>query len=220
MSESYFGYGTTEIEHLKARDKKLGEAIEQIGFIQRAVQPELFPALVNSIVGQQISTKAQITIWGRMQERFQPFTPEVLAEASLEELQSCGISMRKAIYIHGIAFSILDGVIDLDALPTMSNEEVCAQLTRLKGIGLWTAEMLLIFSLQRPDIVSFGDLAIQRGMRMLYRHREITPGLFGKYRKGYSPYGTVASLYLWAIAGGALPELTDPVPKTKKQGPR
>ena len=78
---------------------------------------------------------------------------------------------------------------------------------------MWTAEMLLIFSLQRPDVVSFGDLAIQRGMRMLYRHRKITRQLFEKYRRRYSPYGTTASLYLWALAGGALPDLTDPAPK-------
>jgi len=124
--------------------------------------------------------------------------------------------MRKATYIQGITQAIVEGDLDLEALYTMSDEEVCAQLTKLKGIGVWTAEMILTFSLQRPDIVSFGDLAILRGMRMLYRHRELTRPLFEKYRRGYSPYGTVASLYLWAIAGGAIPELTDPAPTKKK----
>ena len=71
--------------------------------------------------------------------------------------------------------------------------------------------------MERPDIISYGDLAILRGMRMLYRHRKVTPKLFQKYRKRYSPYASVASLYLWAIAGGALPELTDPAPKSKKK---
>lgn len=211
----YFIYGKKEIEHLTKRDKKLGEAIKRIGPIKRTVQPELFPALVKSIVGQQISTKAQATIWDRMQEKFRPLTPDVLANVQLEEIQSCGISMRKATYIQGSAQAILDGEVDLEALETMSDKEVCAQLTKLKGIGIWTAEMLLTFSLQRPDIVSYGDLAILRGMRMLYRHRKITPELFAKYRKRYTPFGTVASLYLWAIAGGALPELTDPAPKKK-----
>lgn len=211
----YFLYGTTEIEHLKAKDKKLGEAIEKIGPIEREVYPELFPALVKSIVGQQISTKAQATIWGRMEERFEPFTPEILGRVAPEELQSCGISMRKATYIHAMTQAIVEGEVDLEALHTMSDEEVCVELTKLKGIGIWTAEMLLTFSLGRPDIVSFGDLAILRGMRMLYRHRRITPELFMKYKRRYSPYGTVASLYLWAIAGGAIPELTDPAPKKK-----
>lgn len=212
----YFIYGKTEIDHLKSRDKKLAAAIDYIGPIQREVYPELFPALVKSVVGQQISTKAQATIWRRMQERLGPITPMNLASINAETLQGCGISMRKATYILEMTRAIQQGHIDLDALPTMSDEDVCAQLTQLKGIGIWTAEMLLIFSLQRPDIVSFGDLAIHRGMRILYRHRKITPELFAKYKRRYSPYGTVASLYLWAIAGGALPVLTDPAQKKKK----
>jgi len=216
MSRQYFTYGAKEIDYLTSKDKRLGEAITKIGPIRREVTPELFPALVKSIAAQQISTKAQETIWGRMRERFDPFTPEVLANRSVEELQGCGISMRKATYIHEMTQAIADGKLDLDALHTLSDEEVCSELIKLKGIGVWTAEMLLTFSLQRPDIVSFGDLAILRGMRMLYRHREITPELFAKYRKRYSPYGTVASLYLWAISGGAIPELTDPAPKKKK----
>lgn len=217
MSNSpFFVYGKAEVEHLKARDKKLGEAMERIGHIERAIQPDLYSALVKSIVGQQISTKAQATIWGRMLERFEPFTAEVLGNAPVEELQTCGISMRKATYIQAMTTAVLRGEVDLDALHTSSDEEVCRDLTRLKGIGVWTAEMLLTFSLQRPDILSYGDLAIQRGMRMLYRHKTITQDLFAKYRKRYSPYGTVASLYLWAIAGGALPELMDPAPKKKE----
>jgi len=77
--------------------------------------------------------------------------------------------------------------------------------------------MLMLFCMQRPDIVSFGDLAIIRGMRMLYRHRKIDKEKFNRYRRRYSPYGSVASLYLWAISAGAIPELTDPAPKTKKE---
>ena len=82
----------------------------------------------------------------------------------------------------------------------------------------WTAEMVMIFCMQRPDIVSYGDLAIHRGMRMLYRHRSIDRKKFTKYARRYSPHGTVASLYLWAIAGGAIPDLRDCAPPKKKQG--
>ena len=102
------------------------------------------------------------------------------------------------------------GRTDLHALAQLDDEALCHALSQFRGIGVWTAEMLMLFSLQRPDIVSYGDLAILRGMRMLYRHRAITPQLFARYRRRYSPYGSTASLYLWAIAGGALPELTDP----------
>lgn len=214
-NKRYFPYGQEEVDYLTKKDAKLGWAISRIGMLQRPVEPDLFKALVSSIVGQQISGKALATIWGRFQERFEPLTPETIASASLEELQSCGISMRKARYIQGIAEAVLQGAVDLEGLKDLPDEEVYKELMKLKGVGPWTAEMLLIFSLERKDVVSFGDLAIQRGMRMLYRHREITPKLFAKYRKRYSPYGSIASLYLWDIAAGAIPELTDPASENK-----
>ncbi|HOS18674.1 MAG TPA: DNA-3-methyladenine glycosylase 2 family protein, partial [Clostridia bacterium] len=104
---------------------------------------------------------------------------------------------------------------DVEALRDMPDQEVIQRLSALSGIGVWTAEMLMIFCMQRPDIVSYGDLAIHRGMRMLYHHRGIDRNLFEKYARRYSPYGTVASLYLWAIAGGAIPEMCDYAPKKK-----
>ena len=97
------------------------------------------------------------------------------------------------------------------------DEEVILELSALKGIGVWTAEMLLLFCLQRPNVFSYGDLAILRGMRMVYRHKEIDRARFERYRKRFSPYCSIASLYFWAVSGGALPELTDPAaPKPKK----
>lgn len=206
----YFQYGQAELEHLQRRDQKLGTAIERIGLIERPVNPDLFSSLIKSIVGQQISTKAQLTIWGRLNDCFDPFGPEKLASATAEDIQSSGLTMRKAIYIQEISEAVHSGEVDLPALEEMSDDDVIAELTKLRGVGVWTAEMLLTFSLRRPDVVSFGDLAIRRGMRMLYRHHKITRPLFEKHKRRYSPYGTTASLYLWAIAGGALPELTDP----------
>lgn len=94
----------------------------------------------------------------------------------------------------------------------MPDEEVIRVLSSLKGIGVWTAEMILLFCMQRPDVLSYDDLAIQRGLRMLYHHRKIDRRLFEKYRRRYSPYGSVASLYLWAIAGGAIPGMRDYTP--------
>ncbi|MDA8223116.1 DNA-3-methyladenine glycosylase 2 family protein [Desulfosporosinus sp.] len=209
----YFDYGEKEIQWLKARDPILGAAMDEIGYINRPVIPDMFTALVNAIVGQQISTKAQVTIWNRMLEKCSSITPESLRAISAEELQSCGISMRKALYIKEIADSVLKGSLNLRLLQTMSDEQVCLHLGQIKGIGVWTAEMLLIFSLQRPDVMSWYDLAILRGLRMLYHHRKITPQLFNKYKRRYSPYATVASLYLWAIAGGACQHLVDYQPK-------
>ncbi|MDR0431738.1 MAG: DNA-3-methyladenine glycosylase [Bifidobacteriaceae bacterium] len=205
-----FFYGAHAIEHLKKRDPVLGAAIDLIGPIERPVNPDVFTALVHSIVGQQISTKAHDTIWQRMVDAFSPICPQSLASAPVEALQSCGITMRKAGYLKGLAQDVLDGTLDLAALAFLDDDEVCRRLVSVKGVGTWTAEMLLIFSLQRPDVLSWGDLAVQRGLRMLYRHRKITPTLFAKYRRRYTPHGSVASLYLWAIASGRYPIWSDP----------
>ena len=95
------------------------------------------------------------------------------------------------------------------AINTMTDEEAIAALSSLKGIGVWTAEMILLFCLQRPDIFSFGDLAILRGIRMVYHHKDIPRERFERYRKRFSPYCSVASLYFWAVAGNAIPEMKD-----------
>ena len=205
----FFIYGDEETDYLKKKDRKLGAAIDAIGPIKRAVNPDLFSALVNAIVGQQISSKAHATIWGRMTDGLGEITPKTVLDCPDDRLQGFGISFKKAAYIKGAASKVADGRLDINALHQMSDGDVCNELVQIEGIGYWTAEMLLLFSMQRPDILSFGDLAIQRGMRMLYRHRAITKPLFEKYRRRYSPFGSVASLYLWAIAGGAIGGMED-----------
>ena len=198
-----FLYGDIEVNHLKARDKILGAAIDTIGIIRREVNPDLFSALINAIVGQQISSKAQSTVWGRMKDGLCEITPQAILNCTESDLQSFGITFKKAYYIHNAAKQVSEGGLDIESLRAKSDAQVCAELTKIDGIGVWTAEMLMLFSMQRPDIMSFGDLAIIRGMRMLYHHRKITRELFAKYKRRYSPYGSVASLYIWAIAGGA-----------------
>ena len=216
METEYFIYGQAEIDELKSNDKKLAEVIDKIGMIKRGVNPDLFSALINAIVGQQISTKAQKTIWKRMQTALIDINPESILSLSDTELQSLGLSFRKVEYIKNIAEKVHTRALDLSKLQFLTNDEVCSELSKLKGIGIWTAEMIMLFSMQRKNIVSFGDLAIVRGMRMLYHHREITPEKFAKYKRRYSPNGSLASLYLWAIAGGAIPEMKDYAPQKKK----
>ena len=216
METDYFIYGQAEIDELKSNDKKLAEVIDKIGMIKRGVNPDLFSALINAIVGQQISTKAQKTIWKRMQTALIDINPESILSLSDTELQSLGLSFRKVEYIKNIAEKVHTRALDLSKLQFLTNDEVCSELSKLKGIGIWTAEMIMLFSMQRKNIVSFGDLAIVRGMRMLYHHREITPEKFAKYKRRYSPNGSLASLYLWAIASGAIPEMKDYAPQKKK----
>lgn len=206
----YFTYGQDAIDHLKKKDKRLGSAIDQIGPVRRKTEEDLFTGIVRHIVGQQISTAAQATVWGRLQERLGEVRADTICLCPREELQSCGITFKKADYILGFAQKVQSGQFEIEPLWDMTDNEVIDALKTLNGIGVWTAEMLLIFCMQRPDVVSYGDLAIRRGMRMLYRHRKLDKKLFLKYARRYSPYGSVASLYLWAIAGGAIPGLHDP----------
>ncbi|MDO4921845.1 MAG: DNA-3-methyladenine glycosylase [Phascolarctobacterium sp.] len=205
----YFQYGEKELTYLKQKDKRLAAVIEQIGFIKRETDDDLFASVVHHIVGQQISSKAQATVWARLQNYLGIIEPQTVNAAPAEALQALGMSMRKALYIKDFAARVVDGSFDLEAVKHMEDQEAIAALSSLKGIGVWTAEMILLFCLQRRDILSFDDLAIQRGLRMLYHHRKITKELFARYRRRYSPYGSVASLYLWAIAGGAVEGMKD-----------
>ena len=196
-----FRYGQTEIDHLKRRDKRLGAAIEVIGVIKREIRPDPFAALVMSVVAQQISNKAASAIRGRLHALLKEITPERIADADFSAMQKCGLSGRKIEYIKGIADSAIRGEIDFSRFHEMADKEIIRQLSALRGIGVWTVEMLLLFSLCRPDIVSWGDQAIRRGMMNLYGLKKLTKEQFERYRKRYSPYGSVASFYLWALSG-------------------
>lgn len=212
----YFKYGEKEISYLKNKDKKLAEVIEKVGLIERETDSELFSAFVHHIVGQQISTKAQATIWERIKNSFGSVTPERVLNASVDEIRSFGISLRKVEYIKDFAEKVHTGEFDIEAAEKMEDDELIKYLTTLKGVGVWTAEMILLFCLQRPNVFSFDDLAIQRGLRMVYHHRKIDRKLFEKYRRRFSPYCSVASLYLWAVSNGAIPEMRDYAPKNKR----
>lgn len=213
----YFAYGEEELTYLRTNDKRLGEVIDKIGRVERVVDTDLFSAVVHHIIGQQISTKAQATIWQRMQDALGAVNARTILAAGVPQLQGLGMTFRKAEYITDFAQKVSDGTFDLDGIWQKSDEEAIRELSALKGIGVWTAEMILLFCMQRPDIFSYDDLAIQRGLRMVYHHRKIDRKLFERYRRRFSPYCSVASLYLWAVAGGAIPEMRDYKPKTAKK---
>lgn len=206
----HFVYGERELDHLRKRDKRLARVIDRVGPVRREVDPDLFSAVVHHIVGQQISTKALATVWGRFRGSLGTVNAVTVLGAGEEGLRALGLSGRKASYILDFAERVDEGSFDLDAVRAMDNADAVAALSSLKGVGVWTAEMILLFCLQRPDVFSYGDLAIHRGLRMVYRHREVGPERFERYRRRFSPYGSVASLYLWAVAGGAVTELSDP----------
>ena len=213
----HFEYGEKEISYLKSKDAKLAEVIDTLGFVEREIDTDLFSSVVHHIIGQQISTKAQATIWQRMQDALGQVNAETILSAGVSNLQALGISFRKAEYITDFARKVHTGEFDIEAVSQMSDTDAISALSSLKGIGVWTAEMILLFCMQRPDIFSYDDLAIQRGLRMIYHHRRIDRKLFEKYRRRFSPYCSVASLYLWAVSGGAIPGMRDYASKTVKK---
>lgn len=196
----YFEYSGKEIDYLKRKDKKLGAAIDRIGMIQREVIPDPFTALISSIVSQQIAKKAAETVWTRLSLKLGSITPESIERACLEDIQTCGMSNRKAGYIKGIAEAAISRQVDFSALHALSDQEIILKLSALSGVGVWTAEMLLIFSLNRPNVLSYNDLAIRRGMMNLYGLKDLPKDKFERYRARYSPYCSVASLYLWELS--------------------
>ena len=211
----YFKYDDNILQYLKSKDAIFGEIIEKIGHIYREVDSDLFSSVVHHIVGQQISTKAQVTIWQRINESFSVLNADSIIAAGVDKLQTFGMTFRKAGYITDFALKIKNGEFDLDGIWNKSDKEAIAELVSLKGIGVWTAEMILLFCMQRQNVFSFDDLAIQRGLRMVYHHRKIDRKLFEKYRRRFSPYCSVASLYLWAVAGGEIDGMKDYAPKKK-----
>lgn len=222
-----FTYTTKELDCLKAKDKRLAKAIEKIGTIAREGERDIFASVIHHIIAQQISTKAQASIWARFCALFGEMqsggksdrentqsvdSPKLKAQSLLaidiDKIRACGISSRKAQYILDFAHKVQSGEFDIEAVAKMSDEKAIESLIKLRGIGVWTAEMILLFCLHRKDILSYDDLALQRGLKMLYalkcegKNGKIPKEVFRTYRAKFSPYGSIASLYLWEIASG------------------
>ena len=164
----FFEYGETEINFLKSRDEKLAAAIDKIGHVYREVEEDLFSTVVRTVVGQQISGKAQKTVWDRMENFFGQITPEKIFETDRGKLRSFGMSFRKVECIKNFAEKISSGEFDLAAVEKMPDDDATEYISSLKGCGVWTAEMVLIFCLRRKNIFSFTDGGIIRGLKILY----------------------------------------------------
>lgn len=189
------------IDHLRGADAVLARIIEEVGAFEPTVQSDLWWSLVDSIASQQLSIKAAATIVGRIamlgQGNEVP-TPEELLEADDTALRACGLSGAKVKYVKDLAAKWLDGTLEPDLLPTLSDDEVVEHLTRVKGIGRWTAEMALIFTLQRPDVLPVDDLGLRNAVQRAYDLEE-RPGRAQLTGIGepWRPYRSAATLYLW-----------------------
>ncbi len=193
------------MEELRSSDPVMRRLVDAHGPLdeeaRRRGRPlEPYGALVRSIVGQQLSTKAARTIYGRLTELFGGRTPspaELLA-ADPEEVRSAGLSRPKVSYLRSLAEHVESGELELDLLSELSDDEVSAQLTAVKGLGQWTADMFLIFHLDRPDVLPVGDLGIRRAVERAYGLDEMPdPARLIEIGEPWRPQRSLASLYLW-----------------------
>jgi DNA-3-methyladenine glycosylase II len=192
-------------EHLRSVDHVMRGLIDAGGPIhperdRRGSRPDPYEALARAIVGQQLSTKAARSIWERLLEvlggRFPP--PAELLAVDSEAIRSAGLSRAKVAFIRDLAERIDDGRLDVGALGGLSDEDVIAALTEIKGVGPWTAEMFLIFHLGRPDVLSTGDLGIRRAAQLAYGLDDLPgPHDLERIAEPWRPHRTLGCLYLW-----------------------
>jgi DNA-3-methyladenine glycosylase II len=199
------------LAHLRRCDPVLAEIIEAIGpkglpapdagRTTAAGPPDHYGALVRSIVGQQLSTKAARSIFGRLTERFGGRTPtpaEVLADDPEELRAAAGLSRAKTNYLRSLAEHVLSGELELELLDALPDDEVLAELVAVKGLGVWTAQMFLMFHLGRPDVLPVGDLGIRRAIERAYGLDGLPdPATMERIAEPWSPHRTLACRYLW-----------------------
>jgi DNA-3-methyladenine glycosylase II len=194
------------VEALRAADPVLCAVIDRVGpepvARRNAERPtEHYGALVRSIVGQQLSTKAARAIFTRLIDRFGGRTPtpsEVLADDPDELRRAAGLSRAKVTFLRSLAEHVLDGSLELERLDDLPDEQVISELIAVKGLGIWTAHMFLMFHLERPDVLPVGDLGIRRAFMNEYGFAELpSPAEMEQVAEPWRPYRTVACLYLW-----------------------
>jgi DNA-3-methyladenine glycosylase II len=188
------------ILHLKKADPVLAGIIERIGPYRIEFRDPAFSTLVRSIVYQQLSGRVAVRIFERLRDVVPEgqLTPEAILALTVEQMRACGLSGQKTAYIRDLAARTSAGEVDFTLLPGMNDDEVIATLTRVKGVGVWTAHMFLIFALQRPDILPVGDLGVRTAMRKAYRMRALPkPARMEKIARAWRPWCSVASWYLW-----------------------
>jgi DNA-3-methyladenine glycosylase II len=193
-------------EFLRQADPVLRSVIDRVGVDglgdPRAGRPnDNYGALVRSIVGQQLSTRAARAIYARLIDRYggRPPTPEEVLADNPDELRiAAGLSHAKVRYLRSLAEHVVDGSLELDRLDQLSDEEVTAELVAVRGIGVWSAQMFLMFHLQRPDIVASGDLGIRRAVMLRYGLPELpAPAVVEEIAERWRPYRTLACRFLW-----------------------
>lgn len=201
MTDAHTTAGTAD-EHLRGADPVLARIIDAQGPLpEPAERPDHYGALVRAIVGQQLSTKAAHAIHQRLLDLFEgrPPTPDELLGFDPEPLRSAaGLSRAKVTFLRSLAEHVISGELELDRVAELPDEDVVAELTAVKGVGVWTAHMFLMFQLGRPDVLPVGDLGIRRAVERAYRLRDLpSAGELEALAEPWRPHRTAACLHLW-----------------------
>jgi DNA-3-methyladenine glycosylase II len=187
------------VNHLKTCDPVLRAIIERVGPCRMEFAPAEFSSLAEAIVYQQLNGKAAVTIFKRFVALAgEPLTPEGILKLSDEQMRSVGLSKQKSTYLKDLAAKTAAGLLDFERLPDLPDEEVIEHLTQVKGIGVWTAHMFLMFSLRRPNVLPTGDYGVQMAVKKHYRKRKLPkPKDMEKIARAWEPYRSLACWYMW-----------------------
>lgn len=199
MLSLHYDLDNEKVKYLISTDEKLGKLIRYINKTELILEEDSFKCIVKYIIGQQISDKARETIWQRVCSALKnEVTPEKIIEINDNELRKVGLSERKVNYIKILASAVISEDINFYDFKKLTNEEIIKKLTALKGIGQWTAEMYLIFSLGRENVFSKGDGTIRRTIQWMYDLEKLpSPEILIKYFSSWTQYATIVSSYLW-----------------------
>lgn len=190
------------IEYLKSADPVLGALIERVGQPRIQYREPTFEILVRSIAFQQLNGKAASTIYNRLVAAAGgKITPDSILKLRPQKMRAAGLSRQKLSYIRDLARQTRRGQVDFARLPGMPDDEVIAHLTRVKGIGVWSAHMFLLFALRRPDVLPTGDFGVCNAIRKLYKKRTMpTPRQVERIAQSWHPHCSLAAWYLWRSA--------------------
>jgi DNA-3-methyladenine glycosylase II len=187
------------LNHLKKSDPVLASIIQQVGPCRIGFNDPTFHTLAESILYQQLNGRAAATIFKRFTDAAgDPLTPEGILKLTDAEMRAVGLSRQKTSYLRDLSEKTAAGLMEWDRMSNFSEEEVIAHLTQVKGVGVWTAHMFLMFSLRRPDILPTGDYGIQAAIKKYYKKRKWPkPAVMQKIAKPWAPYRSIACWYLW-----------------------
>jgi len=187
------------INHLKSSDPILSAVIDRIGPCKIEYGDPTFHSLAEAILYQQLNGKAAVTIFNRFTELAgNPLTPAGILKLTDAEMRGVGLSRQKTAYLRDLSEKTQAGLLEFERMPEMTEDDVISHLTQVKGVGVWTAHMFLMFTLRRPDVLPTGDYGIQAAMKKHYKKRKWPkPDVMHKIAKPWAPYRSIACWYLW-----------------------